>query len=163
MNKQLKILKSDYQIDQIEFDAWHKKTLYFIINDFKSYEKITVGQVQKWINMTFKYLAMRDYKDFENIYQFCHVPIDSTILNIVKNDLFKKWSEINDYDKYLDFQKLFRNKNITQLKKVLKCEIGEGEMDKLYPLIIENKIWLYEKLKQKEKVNTIYWKNQNLV
>ena len=72
---------------------------------------LTVGQAQKWINMTMKYLSMIDSKKTEKIYEFCHIPIDNYVLKITNYDKFNTaWSRINDYEDYLRFQKWFREK-----------------------------------------------------
>ena len=71
----------------------------------------TIGQAQKWFNMTIKYISMLDYEKTKNIYEFCHVPIDNYIIKITKYDkLDVAWSRINNYNDYLEFQKWFRDK-----------------------------------------------------
>ena len=41
----------------------------------------TYGNAQKMVNMLFKYLTcFDDYKDFADLFSYCHVPIDSIIL-----------------------------------------------------------------------------------
>ena len=93
---------------QSEFDEIHKTACYDLIESFKG-QIFTVGQAQKWINMTFKYLHLLDYPDVQKLYEYCHVPIDSYILNITKYTMSKAWSKLNDYHEYLDYQYWFRN------------------------------------------------------
>ena len=68
--------------EQTTFDKLHEDACEALIEEFKKneYEGFTIGQAQKWINMTFKYLNLLDCNDIEKIYEFCHIPIDRYIL-----------------------------------------------------------------------------------
>lgn len=94
---------------QSEFDELHKTACYDLIAAFGG-QAFTVGQAQKWINMTFKYLHLLDYPKVQRVYEYCHIPIDSYILNITNYTMSKAWSKLNDYPEYLDYQKWFREK-----------------------------------------------------
>ena len=112
-------------MDQEHFDKWHefacKRLICF------SEDVLTYGQAQKWINMTLKYLSMFDHKVTEKTYEFYHVPIDNYILKSTKYKEFDTaWSKITSYDKYLKFQKWFR-------------ETYDG-----IPLDVEFNMWLKE-------------------
>lgn len=115
--------------NQTEFDAWHKRTSENLISIFARYNQdFTFGQAQKWINMALKHLALVDESATESYYRFCHIPIDSYIINGLKTDLVSRemnqidtsfgqdprkiatWSRIDDYNAYLKFQKDFRDK-----------------------------------------------------
>ena len=105
--------------NQKEFDKWHKKncnSLISLFNDSLNYD-IYIGQAQKWINMTFKYLfALGDNRipGISTNYNFFHIPIDRiiqikllekqgiTILNLT-------WSRIDNYQDYLNYQERVRN------------------------------------------------------
>ena len=100
---------SDEINTQTEFDDLHKIACYDLISSFEG-QIFTVGQAQKWINMTFKYLHLLDYSEVEKIYEYCHIPIDSYILNITNYTMNKAWSKLNDYYEYLEFQNWFRDK-----------------------------------------------------
>ena len=92
---------------QESFDIWHKHACERLI--FFSSNILSVGQAQKWINMTLKYLSMFDHKMTEKTYEYYHVPIDNYILKSTKYKEFDTaWSKITSYDKYLGFQKWFR-------------------------------------------------------
>ncbi len=84
-------------------------------NDFASF---SFGNAQKLINMTFKYIYIGTYAYNLNlqVFQFCHCPMDSKMLNhiwglrgVIKIDLGKRsdflasWGQENfdDYDEYL--------------------------------------------------------------
>ena len=105
--------------EQTTFDKLHEDACETLIEEFKKngYEGFTIGQAQKWINMTFKYLNLLDYKKIEKIYEFCHIPIDRYILeymlekNIIEKENFKKaihWSKIKKYQDYFEIQEKFR-------------------------------------------------------
>ena len=95
--------------NQAEFDELHKRACYRLISSFKG-QIFTVGQAQKWINMTFKNLHLLDYPEVEKVYEFCHIPVDSYMLNITGYTAIKTWSKLNDYSEYLEFQIWFRSK-----------------------------------------------------
>lgn len=94
---------------QTEFDALHKTACYDLISSFSG-QTFTVGQAQKWINMTFKYLHLLDYPAVQKVYEFCHIPIDSYMLNITNYTMSKPWSKLNNYCEYLEYQDWFRDK-----------------------------------------------------
>lgn len=106
--------------EQTTFDKLHEDACEALIEEFKKneYEGFTIGQAQKWINMTFKYLNLLDYNGIEKIYEFCHIPIDRYILeymlekNIIEKENFKKaihWSKIKKYQDYFEIQEKFRD------------------------------------------------------
>ena len=94
---------------QSEFDILHKAACYSLISSFSG-QTFTVGQAQKWINMTFKYLHLLDYPAVQRVYEYCHIPIDRYILNITNYTMSKPWSKINNYCEYLEYQDWFRAK-----------------------------------------------------
>ncbi len=105
--------------NQDEFDSWHEKTCRDIIDYYKQkgYKEFYIGQAQKWINMTFKYIYSYGENNLEgyiHIYRFCHVPIDNILLEKIDSKLNSynrfdsPWSRIKDYSIYLEFQKWFR-------------------------------------------------------
>lgn len=97
---------------QDSFDAWHKETcdgLRTAFGDFHLY----YGQAQKWINMSFKYLFILDRSRVAPYWQYCHVPVDNILLERIKpHDPPRfgcRWSRIDSYERYLDFQNWFRD------------------------------------------------------
>jgi len=99
---------------QVEFDDWHKLKCDELKEKFIQYPafKISFGQAQKWINMTLKYLfALGDniVNGISTNYIYYHIPVD----NIIQDKLLKKydipkfserWSRIDDYERYLNYQ-----------------------------------------------------------
>lgn len=84
-------------------------------------EKFTVGQAQKWVNMTLKYLWLLDALPKNIGEKDLHVPIDSYIIEIAydnKNKFDnalgleekpnKSWSKLYKYEKYFKIQEAIR-------------------------------------------------------
>lgn len=102
---------------------------------FQSYGyTVTYGQAQKVINMTFKYLyCLDDKKQYkEDIFDKCHMPLDSFTLAWYKRNILKKtdakdyqiksedsWSKL-EKEKYTHIQELIKNR----VEKGLKIKIN---------------------------------------
>lgn len=101
-------------ISQEDFDKWHKTICYGLKNIFAEFEYFYIGQAQKWINMSLKYIFVHDetrLDGFNKIYEYCHIPIDNIILSKLDYPrVTSTWSRINNYDIYLDFQKYIRTR-----------------------------------------------------
>jgi len=137
------ILKNEFEemknrdIDnQEKFDSWHQNTCLLLIefykqNNFKSFH---IGQAQKWINMILKYIFSYGNKylcGYDNIYQFCHVPLDNILIDELKiynpPKLKMAWSRIDNYKVYSEYQDWFRQKFINlPLDVEFKLWLGEG-------------------------------------
>lgn len=100
--------------DQKQYDTWHRRVCeeikkYYIDNGVD----MTIGQAQKWLNMTMKYLFVADVPGIADVFYLCHVPIDSYIIDAAEKQLQLKrpttpWSKITDYDVYADYQREIR-------------------------------------------------------
>lgn len=120
--KQLPKLSSSLKT-QSSFDEWHEDLCISLKKVYSKgrYVAFTVGQGQKWINMTLKYLYVFGEDrchGYEQFYKFCHVPIDNIIVAQLKATNQRNpppgfdgraWSRIDDYSVYLRFQKWFRD------------------------------------------------------
>lgn len=101
---------------QEQYDAWHRETCLKIQKVYaENGIGMTVGQAQKWLNMTMKYLYVAGVPGTEEVYRFCHVPIDSYIIHAAEKQLGMKrfdtpWSRIADYETYIGYQRLLREK-----------------------------------------------------
>lgn len=94
--------------DQKDFDKWHFETC-DELKELMSQQEFYFGQAQKWVNMSLKYLAILDGERIKPIYKYCHVLTDKTILDKTEYEKFDtSWSRINDYGKYMEFQKCIR-------------------------------------------------------
>ena len=93
------------------YNNWHKETA----NHIKTfiYRKMSYGQIQKWINMSVKYLytlkqlgvdGISDSFDVDQRSKF-HAPIDSYVLNELKVKE-EVWSSISNYDSYDKYRKM---------------------------------------------------------
>lgn len=116
---------------QKSFNEWHQETCNKLQNIFKSGSShvLYIGQAQKWINMSFKYIYTyggKQLKGYERLYNYCHVPIDNILLKELKKyeppKLKTVWSRISEYETYLEYQKWFY-----KFKKI--------------PLDVEFKVW----------------------
>ncbi|WP_263832049.1 hypothetical protein [Sulfurospirillum oryzae] len=106
--------------NQVDFDIWHQEQCLTIqaIYTKNNYQSFHIGQAQKWINMTFKYIfsyGEYDMPGYKNLYPFCHVPLDNILIQSLKDEGYSVpfqtcWSKISDYKTYLNVQKDFRNK-----------------------------------------------------
>lgn len=77
--------------------------------------KIYIGQAQKWINMTLKYLFALGETRIAGItknYEYFHFPLDNIIIQKLENMASGKfkvaWSRIDNYNVYLEYQHQMR-------------------------------------------------------
>jgi hypothetical protein len=77
------------QIAAEVFDNWHKITCERLISLFDSHgHHLFVGQAQKWVNMTMKYIftvGEQRVSGFGSVYLYCHVPFDNILLKQLEN------------------------------------------------------------------------------
>ena len=78
------------------------------------WNELSIGQAQKWINMTLKYWLLFGEKRIQNIEKnaiFFHIPIDSFIQKEMFNEKYPNpWSRIENYDEYLQYQLTHRER-----------------------------------------------------
>lgn len=74
--------------NQLNFDKFHDDLCQYFISSLNAQRSriglanITYGQAQKLINVMFKYLSCYgDYNNFADLFSYCHMPIDTIILN----------------------------------------------------------------------------------
>jgi len=117
-----KVLK--VSLTQDEFDKLHGSACKAIKKVYSENQtSFFIGQAQKWINMSFKYLYLLHLADLLDVsktgidilqqnFRNFHIPIDNIVLHhqTVKR-LYSEhigsaaWSRIDDYSRYLAFQK----------------------------------------------------------
>lgn len=123
--------KGEISFESSDFDKWHKAKCEEIINFMnnsidKSNTNIlkkdfTIGQAQKWVNMTLKYLWLLNALPTGVEPEYLHVPVDSYIIKIAysKKVTFKyaleledkpkeSWSKLSEYEEYFKIQKAIR-------------------------------------------------------
>lgn len=100
---------------QEEYDAWHKALCFDIRREYEAVGvEFSIGQAQKWVNMTIKYLYMLGADTFDGIFQFFHIPIDNYVFDIAKKMLGIErpkipWSRWESYDdQYMEYQSQIR-------------------------------------------------------
>jgi hypothetical protein len=114
----LKLLSSISPMTKEVFDDWHKTTCERLTSFFDEIGfHLYVGQAQKWVNMTLKYIftvGEQRIEGFGFAYPHCHVPLDNILLNKLEKYDFPAlkcaWSRLDDYDKYLQRQNWLRQK-----------------------------------------------------
>lgn len=125
--------EGEISFESSDFDKWHKAKCEEIINFMNNSidksntkilkeEKFTIGQAQKWVNMTLKYLWLLNALPTGIKPEYLHVPIDSYIIEIAydnKNKFEnalglledkppKSWSKLSEYDEYFEIQEAIR-------------------------------------------------------
>ena len=98
-------------IDNSEkFTQWHYSICKQIVEQYEAAGiEFYIGQAQKWVNMTLKYLYVLVPDVVEPFYRFLHIPLDNYIMDIAKkqygvSSLTTAWSRISDYQDYLDYE-----------------------------------------------------------
>lgn len=138
----LKSLSSSNPMMAEVFDTWHKTTCEKLISLFHVQGfHLFVGQAQKWVNMTLKYIftvGENRILGFSFAYPFCHVPLDNILLEQLNKFDFHAlkcaWSRLDNYDDYLQRQ-IWLRKRFT-----------------LAPMDVEFLLWLGQDIE--EHVNT---------
>lgn len=98
------------------FDQWHRSTCDGLISLYENAGfHLYVGQAQKWVNMTLKYIftvGEERISGFGFVYPFCHVPFDNILLSQLEKFNFPllncAWSRLDDYSEYLSRQEWIR-------------------------------------------------------
>lgn len=129
LRKHLEILFSQNFDSQSEFDEWHKgqcRALKKRFNEIYTYQ-MTIGQAQKWINMSLKYFyAIGDDKipGISTNYHLFHIPIDTIIqeklikekgIQTIDSQCGNTWSGMDSYDVYIKYQEDVRRKLLDEI------------------------------------------------
>lgn len=130
----IKTKEGEISFKNSDFDDWHKAKCEEIINFMnnsidksntkilKKEEKFTIGQAQKWVNMTLKYLWLLNALPTGVKPEYLHVPIDSYIIEIAYDNKNKfenalglleekpkeSWSKLPEYEEYFKIQEAIR-------------------------------------------------------
>jgi len=101
--------------NQTEYDSWHMQLCNKLMEMYmNSGIDFHIGQSQKWVNMTMKYLYILGCLDLSAIFNFFHVPLDNIVFNAAKKTLnipkpSQSWSRMDDYFcEYMEYQKHIR-------------------------------------------------------
>ena len=97
------------------YDLWHFELCQYIQKAYaKSGIVFYMGQCQKWVNMTMKYLYIIGVCGFDGYFGFLHIPLDNYIFDVSARELGvarpdKAWSRMADYQsEYLAYEKKLR-------------------------------------------------------
>ena len=118
--------------NQKQYDEWHEKLCLRIRKHYRDNGfDMTVGQAQKWVNMTMKYLFVADVPGAADTFYFCHVPVDSYIIGAAEEQLKLKrpplpWSKMDDYREYAEYERQIRMRlgNVAPLEWEFKTWIA---------------------------------------
>lgn len=144
-----------------KFDIWHKK----LCNDFKDNFNEHVlepanrieakdGKAQKIVNMTFKYLyCFDDAEDYINLFEKCHMAIDSYIIEWYNKIIESKEDKITDSWSNLDYGDIENPKQKTYfaMQKNIRKYIAKNKYYGENPFYAEFIIWQEEKAKAVNK------------
>lgn len=121
------LVNNDFS-DINQYDQEHEKGCDLLIKEFNSafinmeVHELTIGQAQKWINMTLKYLITLGENRVNGILkniEYFHIPVDDIIqakflkdhgIERLKDGVLVKWSRVNSYLEYIKYQKAVREK-----------------------------------------------------
>lgn len=99
------------------FNTWHKRACLQLKKTYAKggFDRFTVGQAQKWLNMSLKYafaLGESRVPGYIVFYPYAHVPIDNIVLeNLASQNgpgLSVPWSRLDNYDEYWNVQTQIR-------------------------------------------------------
>lgn len=145
LRQQLDILPATREWTADAFDEWHWSSVTALqaLSESLGYgaegtvqalprARFTVGQAQKWINMSIKYtIALGESRipGFSGVHPVAHAALDGIVISALVRDgmdsLNSPWSKLNDYGRYMDCQVWIRGRY-------------PGETS----LQVENRLWL---------------------
>ena len=124
----LQMLLSLAPLNEDVFDAWHQA----LCESLTQNGILSIGQAQKWVNMTLKNLCVLEALGVEGVSGFTektdlfHVPIDTYVMELVRKEQLgilieaeikrsrggasSAWSKWHDYASYVKVQKAFRSR-----------------------------------------------------
>lgn len=117
LKDRLTILPGVHAWTQASFDAWHHESVDRLkrISSEHGFSSLSVGQAQKWINMSIKYaiaLGERRMPGFHCVYNVAHVALDNIVLKRLEEGgmppLSCSWSRLDDYGQYMAVQEWVR-------------------------------------------------------
>ena len=113
LKDRLAMLTGEHVWTQASFDAWHHESVDLLkkISSEHGFSSLSVGQAQKWINMSIKYaiaLGERRMSGFHCVYDVAHVALDNVVLErlteLGMSPLGCAWSRLDDYGRYMGCQ-----------------------------------------------------------
>jgi hypothetical protein len=124
------------------FEQWHKSLCERIPNVYREggFPSFTIGQSQKWVNITFKYifsLGESWIRGLGHVYPMCHAPLDKVLGDALLKFGFpfdsEGWSRISSYEEYLIRQNWIREHfEIVPLDVEFLLWAGEEDKARVY-------------------------------
>lgn len=116
LRNRLTMLPVEHAWTERLFDAWHHESVDVLKRVSSEHGfPLSVGQSQKWINMSVKYaiaLGERRVPGFHCVYDVAHVALDNIVLARLEElrmpPLGVPWSKIADYSQYMTVQEWVR-------------------------------------------------------
>ncbi len=117
LKDRLTMLPGEHAWTQASFDTWHHESVDMLkrISSEHGFSSLSVGQAQKWINMSIKYviaLGERRVPGFCSVYDVAHVALDNVVLErlteLGMSPLGCAWSRLDDYGQYMVVQEWVR-------------------------------------------------------
>ena len=117
MRDRLMMLPGEHAWTQASFDAWHQESVDVLKQvSLEHGFPLSVGQSQKWINMSIKYaiaLGERRLPGFYSVYDVAHVALDNVVLRHLEEggmpSLGCAWNRLDDYGQYMGCQQWVRS------------------------------------------------------
>jgi hypothetical protein len=142
LKQELSVLTESAEWTQQRFDGWHEAcvaslqdlsdSLGYTGSEVPSRKRFTVGQAQKWINMSIKYaIALGDSRvpGFRSVYAVAHAPLDGIVLSCLKDQASVSWSRIDDYRQYMRYEESLRQSYPGRALLEIEYEIWQGAME----------------------------------
>ena len=113
IESEFKAVSNAHMTSQEEYDEWHEKICEKIVARYEKVcgDQFCIGQAQKWVNMTVKYLYLIDSECVKLFADFAHMPLDNYVFAAARDHLglfsdgLIPWSKIKDNSVYLNYQK----------------------------------------------------------
>ena len=117
--------------------------------DKKTNQKFHFGQVQKWVNMTLKYLYLLGIVKDEDDVKALHIPIDSYIMKALTENEIKFPKQSGDYGSYSDSNSVkWSRLNEDEYKKIVEEYRKTSSIGK-NPIMWEHNAWIKQAEKEK--------------
>jgi hypothetical protein len=136
LRSRLTMLLGEHTWTQASFDTWHHALVDTLkrISLEHGFSSLSVGQAQKWINMSIKYaiaLGERRAPGFYRIYDVAHVALDNVVLGHLEEGgmpaLNCAWSRLNDYARYMECQHWVRDRFRDECPLEVEYRLWQGD------------------------------------
>jgi hypothetical protein len=135
LGERLTILPGVHAWTQASFDAWHHESVDTLKRISSEHGfSLSVGQAQKWINMSIKYaIALGEHRvpGFYRVYDVAHVALDNVVLERLEEggmpSLGCAWSRLDEYNRYMQCQQWVRDRFRDECPLEVECRLWQGD------------------------------------